>query len=83
MLESIFQTTAATVSLQNCLICIGVAILLGIVISAVHKATTKTTTNFFSQIFSFQKILKAEYKSFSTLEEAKNAVKYRRDFYSF
>ena len=46
MLESIFQTTAATVSLQNCLICIGVAILLGIVISAVHKATTKTTTNF-------------------------------------
>lgn len=46
MLESIFQTTAATVSLQNCLICIGVAILLGIVISTVHKATTKTTTNF-------------------------------------
>ena len=46
MLESIFQTTTATVSLQNCLICIGVAIVLGIVISAVHKATTKTTTNF-------------------------------------
>ena len=57
MLESIFQTTAATVSLQNCLICIGVAILLGIVISAVHKATTKTTTNFLLTIAILQALV--------------------------
>ena len=42
MLESIFSTTQATISLQNCLICIGVAIVLGIVISLTHKTTTKT-----------------------------------------
>lgn len=46
MLESIFSTTQATISLQNCLICIGVAIALGIVISLTHKTTTKTTNNF-------------------------------------
>lgn len=46
MLESIFETAETTVSMQNCLICIGVAIILGIVISVVHKVTTKTTTNF-------------------------------------
>ena len=46
MLESIFSTTEATISLQNCLICIGVAIILGLVISFVHKKTTKTTPNF-------------------------------------
>ncbi|MBR1802678.1 MAG: DUF4956 domain-containing protein [Clostridia bacterium] len=46
MLESMFSTTVATISLQNCLICIGVAIILGLVISFVHKKTTKTTPNF-------------------------------------
>lgn len=48
MLESIFSasTSAATISLQECLICLGVAILLGLVISFVHKMTTKTTANF-------------------------------------
>ena len=46
MLESIFSTTTASISLQNCLICMGVAIILGIVISITHKLTTKTTPNF-------------------------------------
>ena len=46
MLDSIFSTTEATISAQNFLICIGVAIILGIVISITHKATTKTTPNF-------------------------------------
>lgn len=46
MLESIFSTEAATISLANCLICIGVAIFLGIVISITHKSTTKSTPNF-------------------------------------
>ena len=46
MLESIFSTTAATISLQSCFIAIGVAIVLGACISLVHKLTTKTTPNF-------------------------------------
>ena len=46
MLESIFTTTAASISLQNCLICMGVAIILGIIISVTHKLTGKTTPNF-------------------------------------
>ena len=46
MLESIFSTQTASISMENWLICIGVAIVLGIVISAVHKLTTKTTPNF-------------------------------------
>lgn len=46
MLESILSTSAATISLQNILICIGVSIVLGIVISFTHKLTTKSTPNF-------------------------------------
>ena len=46
MLESIFNTTQATISLENFLICMGVAIVLGIIISFTHKKTTKTTPNF-------------------------------------
>lgn len=46
MLESIFSTTTASISLQNCLICMGVAIVLGVLISITHKATSKTTPNF-------------------------------------
>ena len=47
MLESILSSsTEATISLENCLVCIGVAIILGIVISLVHKFTSKATPNF-------------------------------------
>ena len=46
MLESIFSSTQATISLQSSLICIGVAIILGAVISLTHKFTSKTTPNF-------------------------------------
>ncbi|MBQ9315123.1 MAG: DUF4956 domain-containing protein [Clostridia bacterium] len=46
MLESIFSTTTASISLQNCLICMGVAVFLGILISFTHKLTSKTTPNF-------------------------------------
>ncbi len=46
MLENIFRVVKATESVQNCLLCVGVAIVLGIVISCTHKATTKTTSNF-------------------------------------
>lgn len=47
MLESIFESANnATISLGDCVICIGVAILLGIVISLTHKFTTKSTPNF-------------------------------------
>ncbi|MBP3255234.1 MAG: DUF4956 domain-containing protein [Clostridia bacterium] len=46
MLESILSTTSASISMENCFICIGVAIVLGIIISATHKLTTKTTPNF-------------------------------------
>ena len=46
MLGNIFSVVKATESVQNCLLCVGVAIVLGIVISYTHKATTKTTPNF-------------------------------------
>ena len=47
MLESIFESANnATISLTDCVICIGVAIVLGIVISLTHKTTTKSTPNF-------------------------------------
>ena len=47
MLESIFNETIKTsVSLESCLICIAVSIILGGVISFTHKLTTKTTPNF-------------------------------------
>ena len=47
MLESIISSSSqATISLENCLICIGVAIVLGIVISFIHKITSKATPNF-------------------------------------
>lgn len=46
MLGNIFSVVKATESIQNCLLCVGVAIILGIVISWTHKATTKTTPNF-------------------------------------
>ena len=46
MLGNIFSVVKATESIQNCLLCVGVAIVLGIVISYTHKATTKTTPNF-------------------------------------
>lgn len=46
MLESIFNTAEATISLGDCAICIIVAIILGIIISLTHKATTKSTLNF-------------------------------------
>lgn len=46
MLESILTQTTTTVSMQSCLICMGVAIILGVIISTVHKLTTRTTPNF-------------------------------------
>jgi len=46
MLDNIFSVVKATESVQNCLLCVGVAIILGIIISYTHKATTKTTQNF-------------------------------------
>lgn len=45
-MESIFSTTQASISVQNFLICIGVAIVLGVVVAVTHKLTTKTTPNF-------------------------------------
>ena len=46
MIESIFSTSEATISMENFLICIGVAIVLGIIVAFTHKLTTKTTPNF-------------------------------------
>lgn len=46
MIESIFSTTEATISIQNFSICIGVAIILGVIVAFTHKATSKTTPNF-------------------------------------
>lgn len=46
MLESILTQTQTTVSIVNCLICLFVAIILGVVISFTHKLTTRTTPNF-------------------------------------
>lgn len=47
MLESIFsEVSQVSVSVESCLICIVVAIILGVVISLTHKFTTKATPNF-------------------------------------
>lgn len=46
MLESILSSSVASISMQNCIICIVAAIILGGVISITHKLTTKTTPNF-------------------------------------
>ena len=46
MLESIFSSTSATISTESCLISMGVAIIIGLIIAMVHKSTTKTTNNF-------------------------------------
>ena len=46
MLESILTQTTTNVSLESCLICMGVAVILGAIISVVHKFTTRTTPNF-------------------------------------
>lgn len=46
MFESIFSVAEATISVQNFLICVGVAIVLGAIISLTHKFTTKTTPHF-------------------------------------
>lgn len=46
MLESILSESVATVSLSNSLICVFVAILMGVIISVTHKFTSKTTPNF-------------------------------------
>ena len=46
MIESIFNSTAATISVANFMICMGIGIILGIIIALIHKFTTKTTPNF-------------------------------------
>lgn len=46
MLNSILVESQTQVSLVNCLICLGVAFLMGAIISFVHKFTSKTTPNF-------------------------------------
>lgn len=47
MLESVFsEVSQVSVSVESCLICIFVAIILGVVISLTHKFTTKATPNF-------------------------------------
>ena len=47
MLESIFSTAgSATISLGECAICIGVAIVLGVIISLTHRITAKSNQNF-------------------------------------
>ena len=46
MLESIFYTTEANISLGDCGIGIVVAIILGVIISLTHKFTTRSTENF-------------------------------------
>lgn len=46
MLESIFSSETATISLSDCWLTLGVAIILGVVISLTHKVTTKSTQNF-------------------------------------
>ena len=48
MLESIFSSSTATIDFGSCIACIAVAIILGVVISIVHKITSKkTSSNFF------------------------------------
>lgn len=46
MLESIFYTETAEITMRNCITSLVVAIILGLVISFIHKLTTKTTRNF-------------------------------------
>lgn len=47
MLESIFSSSTATIDFGSCIACIAVAIILGVVISIVHKITSKkASTNF-------------------------------------
>ncbi len=46
MLESILNDSTASVDLADALVCIGVAIVLGFIISFTHKITTKSTKNF-------------------------------------
>ena len=46
MLESIFTSSGSAISLENCIISIIAAIILGGIISFTHKLTSKTTPNF-------------------------------------
>ncbi len=46
MFESIFSAAEAQISVENFFICLGVALVLGIIMSITHKLTTKTTPNF-------------------------------------
>lgn len=46
MLNSILSSAVAEISVSDALICIVASIVLGIIISLVHKFTTKTTSNF-------------------------------------
>lgn len=47
MLESIFSSSTATIDFESCIACIAVAIILGGVISIVHKITSKKTSSNF------------------------------------
>ena len=47
MLESIFSSSTATIDFGSCIVCIAVAIILGVVISIVHKITSKKTSSNF------------------------------------
>ena len=47
MLESIFSSSTATIDFGSCIACIAVAIILGVVISVVHKVTSKKTSSNF------------------------------------
>ena len=46
MLGSIFSEAVSTITTANCWVCMGSAIVLGILISFTHRVTTKTTVNF-------------------------------------
>ena len=46
MLNSILSSAVAEISVSDALICIAASIVLGVIISLVHKLTTKTTSNF-------------------------------------
>ena len=46
MLDSIFGTASAVISTQNVLICMGVALALGLVISFTHRITSRASSNF-------------------------------------
>lgn len=47
MLESIFSSSTATIEFGSCIACIAVAMVLGLVISIVHKITSKRASNNF------------------------------------